>query len=373
MNTHVFGGQGKTTLLTQQFLEVTKTGGALFVDPNGQAADTILSLFPKRALVIDPTDIERPVGFNVLYDVRNKPLLASLLLSTVKAIWNYEKIPTPTLDRVLYNALAALLEFRGATLLHVEPMLTDKSFRERVLDGVSDPVLLRKWAYWSRRKEKEWDQLISSTENKAGEFSEDPRIRNIIGQPETTFDLRQLLAEQTSIILRLPQSQLGQKTTLFGSLFLAYFLSVAYERRGLIPYSVFIDDVQHFDTPIIRHLLENGRKHSLNVTASNQYLGQLSPELRSSLIGNCERRMMFRCGIEDSRYLHQTLPENNTLPFLHELPRYQAIVADGLELTELMTKQTPKGNRNRARKLVAQSRQRYGRSRVKIERVIAAL
>jgi len=378
MNTHVFGGQGKSTLLIQHSLEALETGGVLFVDPNGDAADTFLSHIPKEkeVLIIDPTDVDYPVGFNVLYDVRNKPLLASLILSTVKAIWKYDTIATPVLDRTLYNTLAALLEFPGASLLHIEPMLTDKAFRERVLEYVSDPILKRKWQHWNAKKEKDWELLIQSTENKAGEFSEDPRIRNIIGQSVTSFDLRRLMFERAVIVLKLPQGQLGQKTTLFGSLFLAYLLSVAYERKGIFPFHVFIDDVQHFDTPILRHLLSDSKRHNLHVTVANQYLAQLSPELKSALIGSCDRRITFRCGIEDSAYLRNSLPADNTVA-LHELGAFEAVFYDNkvksLIEAKSLTKPLPRGSAKRRKTLVAQSRRRYGRPRVKVEREIAAL
>src|SRR5690606_9872283 len=134
------------------------------------------------------------------------------------------------------------------------PMLTNKAFRKRVLEHVSDPVLLRKWAYWETFPDKEWRQLISSTENKAGEFSEDPRIRQMVGA-DSTFDLRRLMFDGGIILLRLPTAQLGQKTALFGSLFLAYLLSVTYDRKGIVPFHVFVDDCQHFDTPVLRQLL----------------------------------------------------------------------------------------------------------------------
>lgn len=374
MNTHIFGGQGKTNLLISDCLEALKDGGALFVDPNGDAADALLSLCPKReVLIIDPTDVARPVGFNVLYDVRNKPLLASLLVSAIKAIAGYEDMPTPVLDRITFNTLAALLEYPSATLLHMEPMLTDRRFRERVLKRVSDPVLLRKWEYWSRKKEKEWDQLIASTENKAGDFSEDPRIRNILGQGETTFDLRRLIFNRSLIVLRLPQSQLGRKTTMFGALFLSYFLSVAYERPGLFPFHVFIDDVQHFDTLVTRHLLAYGRRHNLHVTATNRYLAELSDELRSALIGTCDRRVMFQTGIEDSEYLHRTLPYDNTVPKLHQLAPFEAVLFAGRNtsrIDRIETRRIPKGSMRNRKLLVQQSRRTYGRSRGKVEEAI---
>ena len=377
MNTHIFGGPGKSTLLINQCLDALRDGGALFVDPDGAAADRLLSLCPKRpVLVIDPTDVSYPVGFNVLFDVRNKPLMASLLLSTVKAIWRYDRIATPVLDRTLYNSLAALLDYPGATLLHIEPMLTDKPFRERVLDHVSDPVLLRRWAYWSRKKEKDWDQLIASTENKAGEFSEDPRIRNIVGQSTTTFDLRRLMFDRALIVLRLPHGSLGQKTTMFGSLFLAYLLSVVSERRGIFPFHVFIDDVEHFDTPVVRQLLADGARHNVHVTAANQYLAQLSEELRSALIGTSERRIMFRCGIEDSVFLHRTLPEDNTRPKLHQLGLYEAMLFKGensSRIETIKTKSLPRGSQKQRNLLVRQSRRSYGRDGGRVEEAVARI
>lgn len=371
MNTHIFGGSGKTTLAVTQFLETIANDGGLFVDPNGSAVDTILSHCPKRAvLVIDPTDVEFPVGFNVLFDVRNKPLMTSMLLSTVKSIWKYDTISTPILDRTLYNTLASLLEYPDATLLDVEPMLTEAFFRDRVLDHVSDSFLLRKWRFWLRKNKRDWDTMIASTENKAGEFSEDPRIRNMIGQATMKFDLRRFMFDGGIILLRLPVGQLGQKTTMFGSLVLAYLMGVSYDRSGRFPFQVTIDDVQHFDTPVVRQLVSTGSKYGINVTVTNQYLAQLSPELQSSLIGNCDRRIMFRCGIEDSERLHRTIPYDNTVPKLHELAEFQFIQFDG-KLRVFHSEPLPKGSSKKRRNLVAQSQRRYATPRVKVERKLA--
>lgn len=365
MNTHIIGGRGKTTLLISQFLHATKEGGGVFVDPHGTAIDTILSLCPKReVLVIDPTDVSYPIGFNVLYDVRNKPLLASLVLSTVKAIWKYDKIATPVLDRILFNTISALLEYPKASLLDIDQMLTDADFRANVLDRVSDPFLKRKWRYWSEKKEKDWDALISSTENKAGEFTEDPRIRSIIGQ-DTTFDLRRMMFDRGLVLLRLPKGQLGQKTTMFGSLFLAYVLSVAYERKGIFPFHIFVDDCQHFDTPVLLDLLADGERQNVNVTLSHQYLGQLSPELKSALL-NADRRIILRTGIEDSVALERTMPENNTRPKPHELGEFHMLEVEGSKIRwDRQTELLPRGSKRRAKQVVEQSRRRYGRKSVK--------
>lgn len=381
MNTHVFGGAGKTTLLIANALEdIEDNRNVLFVDPNGNATDTILSLLPRRrigdVLIIDPTDIEYPVGFNVFYNVANKPLMAAVLSNTVKALWKYDDMPTPVMDRMLYNTFAALLNYPQATLLSVDPMLTDKDYREGVLRYVSDVVLKRKWGYWGTKGKKDWDILISSTENKAGEFSEDPRIRNVIGQPKSTFDLKRMLFDQKIVLLKLPQGELGGKASMFGSLFLAYLQSVIYSRTVHMPVNLYIDDVHLFDTPVVRQLLSNGKKYGVSVTVSNQYLAQLSRELRSSIIGNTERRIMFKTGIEDSEYLHKTIPHDITKPKLHELDPFEAMLFEGKNTNRIETFHTeplPKGSRRVAKRVVTQSRRRYGSRRQIVEAQIERL
>lgn len=378
MHHWIFGmpGTGKTTALINDFLDAIAAGeGGIFIDPIGSAVDTILRRFPKSrvndCLIIDPTDTKNPVGWNILDRADNKPFMAEMLKDTIKALWDYEDIPTPVMDRMIYNTLAALLETREATLLCMEPMLTDKAYRTRVLENVSDPFLLRKWAYWGTKSAKDWDQLVASTENKAGEFSEDPRIRNIIGQHRSSFDLKDMLFRKQVILLRLPISQLGHKATLFGSLFLAHLQAVAFSRKIHIPAAVVIDNCHLFDTPVLRHLLERGLPHGISLHVSNQYLAQLSRELRSSLLANCEKRTMFRTGIEDSEYLHKTIPYDNTNSKLHELSPHNALIFDGT-LQEYCFKPTAEGgNIKRAQMVVAQSRRTYGSPRIDVEEQIA--
>lgn len=342
-------------------------GGLLFIDPQGRAIDTILSHVPKRrtrdVLLIDPTDV--PVGWNILDQVENKPLTAAILSQTIKSIWNYDGVATPIMDRMTYSSVAALLEYPRATLLDFERFFLDSAFRTSVLDTVSDSVLKRRWDYWTDYPEKEWRQLISSTENKAGEFTEDPRVRAIIGQ-RSTFNLKRMLFDRKIILLRLPQGELAGKTGMLGSLFLAHLQAVAYSRHIHIPFNVFVDDCYLFDTPVLRQLVGNGARFGLSLSVANQYLAQLSPELRSSLIGNASRRVIFRTGYDDSETLHRVMPPNNNQPKFHELAPFEAILAEGQvsnAFTRLKTEQVPPGPRKRATKVVATSRGFYARAK----------
>lgn len=355
MNTWIFGqsGTGKTTYLITR---LRQSSSFLLIDPH--ADDTLLLQFPKRdkVLVIDPTAY--PVGWNILDERGNKPLLASLIRDTVKAVWGYDKTATPVLDRMLFNSVYALLHQPNSTLLDLGKMLTDADFRSRVLNRVDDQYLQEKWTFWESRRD--YNDLISSTENKAGEFTEDPRIRKVVGRP-SAFSLKKIMFNQGAIVLRLPQSKLGEsKVKLLGSLFIAHLMIVASARTVKMPFEIYIEDCQMFDTPVLRNLLANAKRYGLSLTVTNQYLGQLSPDLRSSLLGNCSERVMFRTGIEDSDFLHRTIPEDNNVARLHERANYHPLIYRGGRLTEEHTKPLGKPKRKRMKGILRESEKRFG-------------
>jgi hypothetical protein len=357
-------GTGKTTTLIDKALTDIEHGeGVLFVDLTGTAVDTILRHIPQHrtndVLCIDPQG--HPVGWNILSEVipKDRPLYATLIRDTIKALSNYTTA-TPVMDRMIFNTIGALLECPFATLLDIEPMLTDKAFRTSVLKHVSDEYLLRKWRYWETKNARDYDTLIASTENKAGEFSEDPRIRAILGKA-STFNLKQMLFERKVILLRLPQGVLGTaRASMFASLFLAHVQAIVYARTIHMPLNIYIDDFHNLDTPILRSFLSNGGRYGVSLTLANQFLAQLSKELRSSVIGNCARRIMFQTGIEDSEYLHRTIPKDNVKMELHELDRYETLTFHG-ELTQGHgSKPRGKGSTKRQKTVLTQSHRQYG-------------
>lgn len=361
-------GTGKSTLIASEIIKDLQDGnGVLVVDPTGDLTAAVSLRCPKReVLYIDPTLF--PVGFNPLSNVKNKPLAASLLTDVIKDVWDFKDTPTPVLTAVTRCAIATLLEVRGSTLLDVAKLLRDNDYRERILKDIKDPFLLETWAYWEQAyPKKDWRLLISSTENKAQTFGEDPRIADILGS-DSAFDLEMMMFDQGAIFLRLPISELGDKTKLLGSLFLAYTQSVAARRGVSPPFSIYVDDCQHFAPATLENLLSVAKRYNLNLTLAHQYLAQLTPELQSALIGNADMRICFKMGIEDSERLHRTMPQDNTKPKLHELGRFEVLTLFEDKIETATTKPLPGGNVRRQRAIVEQSRRRYGGKSVKRER-----
>ena len=79
-------GTGKTTLYLNMIKQDIEAGhGCCFIDPNGDAAEKILRFIPKEraedVIYFDPSDIERPMGLNLLEWKRpeDKDYLLSLI------------------------------------------------------------------------------------------------------------------------------------------------------------------------------------------------------------------------------------------------------------------------------------------------------
>ncbi|MEP2085051.1 MULTISPECIES: hypothetical protein [Hyphomicrobiales] len=238
--------------------------------------------------------------------------MASLLLDAFRAANKYTHLSTPDFNLTLYSSLAALLDYPSGTLLSVPYMLTSETYRKRVVVRIKDPVVKDIWDTFETINERDRNQIIKSTRTNMTLLMADPRIRNILGQPESAFSVK----DTPLLFVRLPTAKLGKvKVNLLGSLFLALFLAHETEAQ------VYVMDAHRFEGGALIDASE-----TLNLTVSNTYLDQLSPELQSALFGNMEERIIFRVGIEDSERLQKTMPENQIEPDPHKLRAYQAIV-----------------------------------------------
>ena len=147
-------GMGKTNLLETMIIQDIQRGkGVAVVDPHGELVENILRFIPNRrindVIYFNPSDINFPIAFNVLEQVspEHRHLVASGLLGVFQKIWADSW--GPRLEYVLNNAILALLEYPGSTLLGIMKILVDKNFRQKVVRNLSDPVV--KSLYWNTR------------------------------------------------------------------------------------------------------------------------------------------------------------------------------------------------------------------------------
>jgi energy-coupling factor transporter ATP-binding protein EcfA2 len=315
-------GTGKSTMLENMAIQDIHNGNGLcFLDPHGMTADKLMEYIPeerkKDVLYIAPFDMDHPVSFNIMEDVGydKRHLVVGGLMSAFKKIW--QDAWSARMEYILTNTLFALLEYPDATLLSVNKMLADKAFRKKVVDNIKDTSVKSFWVdEFANYTERFAQEATPAIQNKVGQFTTNPVIRNIIGQPKSSFDLRKLMDEKKIVIVNLSKGRVGEaNANLLGSLLVTKIYLSAMSRADLnnkdleaLPnFYLYVDEFQSFANESFADILSEARKYKLNLTIAHQYIEQMPEEVRDAVFGNVGTMITFRVGAYDAEVLEKEM------------------------------------------------------------------
>src|SRR3989338_5612581 len=313
-------GMGKSTLLENMAIQDIQNGeGLAFIDPHGKTAELLLDYVPeeriKDVLYFAPFDTDFPVSFNVMEDVGpdKRHLVSNGLMSAFKKIW--VDAWSARMEYILNNILLALLEYPDSTLLGVNRMLADKDFRKKVVENISDVSVKSFWIdEFAKYGDRYMQEAGAAIQNKIGQFVANPLVRNIIGQPKSTFDIRTLIDNKKIIILNLSKGRVGEaNANLLGSMFVTKVYLAAMSRADVsestlnkLPnFYLYVDEFQSFANESFADILSEARKYKLNLTIAHQYIEQMSDEVRAAVFGNVGTMIVFRVGAYDAEVLEK--------------------------------------------------------------------
>ena len=331
-------GTGKSTFLENLVVQDIQNGeGFAFIDPHGKSANLLLDYIPENrindVLYFAPFDLANPVSFNVMEDIGpdKRHLVAAGLMSAFKKIW--VDAWSARMEYILNNTILALLEFPDSTLLGINRMLADKDYRNMVVSHVTDPGVRSFWEdEFANYTERFTQEATPAIQNKVGQFTANPVIRNIIGQPKSTFNIRQMMDERKILIINLSKGQIGEDSAnLLGSMLITKIYLAAMSRADLreedlnkLPnFYLFVDEFQSFANESFANILSEARKYKLNLTMAHQYIEQMSEEVRAAVFGNVGTMVTFRVGATDAEYLEKEFAPMFTAEDLVNLGKYQ--------------------------------------------------
>ncbi len=254
--------------------------------------------------------MDYPISFNVMEDVGpdKRHLVANGLMSAFKKIW--VDAWSARMEYILNNIILALLEFPGSTLLGVNRMLSDKDYRKKVVANVSDVSVKAFWVdEFEKYGERYMQEAGAAIQNKIGQFISNPLVRNLIGQPKSTFDLRKMMDERKIILVNLSKGRVGEaNASLLGSMLITKIYLAAMSRADVseatlhkLPnFYLYVDEFQSFANESFADILSEARKYKLNLTIAHQYIEQMSDEVRSAVFGNVGTMIAFRVGATDA-------------------------------------------------------------------------
>jgi len=313
-------GMGKSTLLENMAIQDIQNGeGIAFIDPHGGTAEKLLDYVPenrvKDVLYFAPFDMEYPISFNIMEDVGmdKRHLVVAGLMATFEKIW--EDAWSARMAYILQNTLAALLEYPGSSLLGVNRMYTDKDFRNKVVANIKDPAVRSFWVdEYAKYTDRYTQEATPAIQNKIGQFASNPLVRNIIGQPSSSFDLRKMMDDKKVLIINLSKGRVGDgNARLLGSMLITKIYLAAMSRADLSEkdmakapnFYLYVDEFQSFANKSFADILSEARKYKLNLTIAHQYIEQMEEEVRDAVFGNVGTMVTFRVGAFDAEVLEK--------------------------------------------------------------------
>lgn len=397
-HTYMIGktGTGKSVWLQNLALQDIINGeGVCFIDPHGEAIEWILQRIPKHRVddVIHfyPPDMERPLGLNLL-EAKNsteKDMVVSEMISIFYKLFDPQGsgIVGPIFEHYMRNAMLLLMAdpSGSATLIDIPRVLTDRVFRESKLQYVTDPTVLRFWneEFKEAEKNKSIGEIFSYLISKVGRFISNEMMRNIVGQPKSAFDLRDVMDKKKILLVNLAKGLTGDINSNMLGFIIVSKLQMAALSRADNPHAdypdfyLYIDEFQNVTTDSIATILSEARKYRLNMIMAHQFIGQLDEKIRDAVVGNVGTMVSFRIGAPDAEYLVKEFTPEVTEHDLVNIERFNAymkLMIDGAASKPFTIHTLPpmgEGNTRIGDAIKQLARLKFGRDRRIVEAQLA--
>lgn len=389
-------GEGKTSCMEHLAYLAMQEGPCIAFGPHGDFIDHLASLVPEHrvddVVHIDLADLEYSIGLNPLdWKLgRGRDKSAADMIKTLSKIWSHSW--GSRMEAACEKGLLTLLEHnrylceqdeqdgpsRQHTLLDLLPVLTSQGYCHAILQHVDDPFLVRWWYnYFEPLGVYMRLERIDPVLTKVAKF-ESHIARRILGQPRSTVNLSEIIAQKKILLINLNKSVVGEDAARLLGATLLSLISIAMEEQGALPESarvqlpVFVDEFQFFegwDYSALAELRKYGATFFLG-TQSMDYLYKLDPQLVPTVLANVRQIVAFYMSAHDAFTLHKELGvEEEDIMTLDPYMCYVKLTHQGQRQPtfSLNMAPPPRGDASHLQAIRDHSRQRYSRPATTIE------
>ncbi len=321
-------GGGKSQFIANMAIQDILNGeGVCVLDPHGDLVEDIVNRIPpERAedvIVFSPSDIERPLALNLIeFDARypeQKSFVINEMINVFDKLYDLKSTGGPIFEQYMRNALLLIMSDpeSGSTLMEIPKVLSDAKFRKMKLDKCTDPTIVD---FWKKEAEKAGGDaalanVVPYITSKLTQFISNDLMRPIIGQQESSFNIRNVMDKQKILLIDLSKGAIGEMNAfLLGLILIGKILMAALSRTDLSEenrkdFYLYIDEFQNFTTDSICSILSEARKYGLNLIMAHQYIGQLSDKgdttIKDAIFGNVGTMITLRIGPDDAEFLEK--------------------------------------------------------------------
>ena len=385
-------GTGKSTLMTDMAIQDIAAGrGVCIIDPHGTLVEEILPYVPKErfedVIIFDPSDVERPIGLNMLEASSSYEMDAAAqeMINIFYKLLADPAMAGPMFEHYMRNALLVLMADQKdpGTLVELARVFTDDAYRKKKLEYVTDILVKDFWEreYVASQKGSTGSDMLSYVISKTGRFVENELMRNIIGQPKSGINFREVMDKGKILFMNLSKGKIGETNSNLLGLIAVSKLQMAALARADMPeaqrkdFYLYIDEFQNFITDSIAIILAEARKYKLNLIMAHQYIAQLTQNndtrVKDAVFGNVGTIACYRIGVDDSEVMAKQLAPVVSEYDVMNIEKYNAYVrllidntaSDTFNMRHFHPSEIATGNNDLVQPLKELSRLKYGRDR----------
>ncbi|MCS7098217.1 MAG: type IV secretion system DNA-binding domain-containing protein [Candidatus Methanomethyliaceae archaeon] len=320
----IFGmpGSGKSTfMLFQIYQHIEKGDGICVIDPHGDLIKKTLSIIPKEkwnnVVYIDPITAFKygrviKIALLECKDPLKKPLIAMGFVDSMKKL--YGEFWGPRLERILLNAIYAVMDQPDSRLSYLYDMLIDSRKRDKLLSNVKDEKVIK---YWMNEFPLLKDEAPTVVTNKVYRLVQEKLLAPMFDCSKSSINFRECMDAGKIILINLSEGNLTTEVANFlGALILNKIYQEGMTREEIPeesrkPFYVYVDEAYRFVTDSIKDMLQALRKYKIYITLAAQYLSQFDREggkdktLTKAIPQLCDAIISFSVGGETAEELEQ--------------------------------------------------------------------
>lgn len=393
-------GTGKSSIFQSMARQDLRSGeGLCVIDPHGSLVESILPFIPRSRIddvvIFDPSDIERPMGLNLLEAKTDeeREMVAMDAMNIMLKIFDEEVFGPRIQDYFRNGVLTLMADPAGGTLVDVVKLFTDDAFQRAKVAHVKNPVVKSFWTnQMAKTGAREKAEIIPYFAAKFGAFITNAMLRNIIGQTKSAFDFSQVMEEGKILLMNLSKGNTGEiNSKLLGLIIVSKLQTAALRRQKQLSaggkprdFFMYIDEFQNYVTDSIESILSEARKYRLSLNIAHQYISQIDTSgdrkgvnLKDAIFGNVGTIMSYKIGAQDAEYMAKEMAPAFSDQDLINIDKYKAIMKLSIDTQPSkpfsiipLNPYLEKGNDEMSQALKQISRLTYGRSKKFVEKEI---
>ncbi|HEV2412895.1 MAG TPA: ATP-binding protein [Candidatus Saccharimonadales bacterium] len=386
-------GTGKSSLLENLALQDMLDGkGFAFIDPHGDVAEALLNMVPKEriedVIYFSPGDMEYPMGLN-LFEFKSSDERDFLVQEAINMLYKlydpqHTGIMGPRYESLFRNvALTVMADPAGSSFIDIPKVFTDKDYQKEKMKHVTDQTVLDFWnKEMAQTNDYHKSEVMGWFVSKFGAFLSNEMMRNIIGQTKSAFNLRDIMDNKKILLVNLSKGKLGDlNQKLLGMIFVMKFQVAAMSRVDTMEedrqdFTLYVDEFQNFATDSFAEIFAEARKFRLSLVVANQFMTQLTDQVREAVIGNVGTVIALRLGTTDAEQIVKKFAPVFDIQDLVHLPNFEAIAqvmihnVPSVSFSMSLIPRLGHPNPNLGNALKKLSSAKYGRPRATVEKEI---